>query len=100
MVIVAFALGCGSGDDNGEGGGCALRTTGLSGEGPGCSNSLECGDDMWTLDCDEATSTCDCTKNGSVEKSVAYSPTFCPVDFGNADFDAHEAAAADACGWP
>lgn len=102
LVVVAWLglVACGSGDDSGSSCG-AVRTTGLSGQGPSCSNSLECGDDEWRLDCDgSATGSCTCLKNGAKEKTVPYDDSFCPADFSTADFDAHYAAARKACGWP
>lgn len=90
---------CSSGD--GDSSSCAMRTTGLSGQGPSCSNSLECGKTKWELSCDGAVSgNCVCSKNGVDEKTIPYSDSYCPADFSTADFDAYAAAAAKACGWP
>jgi hypothetical protein len=102
MVAGAW-LGACDGDEESEttSNPCALRTTGLSGEAPSCTNSLECGSDEWELACDGAgTGECTCSRNGVVEQTIYYDDRFCPIDFGTADFDAHAAAAREACGWP
>lgn len=104
LAAILMALGvclaaCDSDDDDNEG--CAMRTTGLSGEAPDCTNTLECGGNEWSLECDGAnTGQCTCLKNGAVEKTIPYEDRFCPLDFSTADFDAHEAAAREACDWP
>jgi hypothetical protein len=100
FVAVVVSLAVLSSACGGDGSSCALRTEGLSGEGPGCSNSLECGDNEYELSCDANTSECTCLLNGVAEMTIPYEDAFCPDDFGNADFDAHAAAARDACGWP
>ncbi|MBW2526160.1 MAG: hypothetical protein JRI23_18405, partial [Deltaproteobacteria bacterium] len=92
VVSLALALCAAScGDDDDDGPSCALRTTGLSGEGPTCMNSLECGDDEWRLECDGIDSgTCTCLHNGVEEKTIPYDDAYCPADFSTADFEAHE----------
>lgn len=99
LVVCGLALaGCGSDDEDGPS--CAMRTVGLAGEAPACSNYLECGDDEWELACDGTTGECLCLNNGALEKTIPYHDSYCPADFSTADFDAHEAAAREACGWP
>lgn len=89
------------GDSSSDGASCDLRETGLSGEGPTCSNTLECGSDEWRLECDgPGTGECICSMNGAEEKTIPYEDAFCPADFSNANLDAHYAAAREACGWP
>jgi hypothetical protein len=96
LWLLASTAACG--DDGAD---CGLRTTGLSGEAPYCGNHLECGDDEWELACDgDGTGECVCSKNGQEEKTIPYDDKYCPADFSNADFDAHQAAASEACGWP
>lgn len=99
MALLLGFCSCGDDDDSADGSSCALRTTGLSGEAPDCTNRLECGDDEWRLEC-EGSGTCVCLFNDAEEKTIPYEDAFCPADFSTADFDAHAEAAAAACGWP